>query len=40
MDDDLPYYVRVLGKPWLVLPYSMEVNDARFWRGGLPGFGL
>jgi len=35
MDDDLPYYVRLLGKPRLVLPYSMEVNDARFWRGGL-----
>ena len=23
------------GKPWLVVPYSIEVNDARFWRGGL-----
>src|SRR5215472_5464633 len=35
MNDDLPYYVRVLGKPWMVVPYSFEVNDARFWRGGL-----
>ena len=35
MNDDLPYYVRVVGKPWLVIPYSFEVNDARFWRGGL-----
>lgn len=35
MNDDLPYYVQVQGKPWLVLPYSMETNDARFWRGGL-----
>ena len=35
MNDDLPYYVRVQDKPWLVLPYSFEVNDARFWRGGL-----
>ena len=35
MNDDLPYYVQVEGKPWLVLPYSMETNDARFWRGGL-----
>ena len=34
-NDDLPYYVRVNGKPWLVLPYSFETNDARFWRGGL-----
>jgi peptidoglycan/xylan/chitin deacetylase (PgdA/CDA1 family) len=35
MNDDLPYYVNVQGKPWLVVPYSMETNDARFWRGGL-----
>jgi peptidoglycan/xylan/chitin deacetylase (PgdA/CDA1 family) len=35
MNDDLPYYLGVLGKPWLVIPYSFEVNDARFWRGGL-----
>ncbi len=35
MNDDLPHYVTVHEKPWLVLPYSMETNDARFWRGGL-----
>jgi allantoinase len=35
VSDDLPYYTTVHGKPWLVLPYSVEVNDARFWRGGL-----
>ena len=34
-NDDLPYYVPVNNKPWLVVPYSMETNDARFWRGGL-----
>ena len=34
-NDDLPYFVPVNDKPWLVLPYSMETNDARFWRGGL-----
>ena len=22
-------------KPWLVIPYSLEVNDTRFWRGGM-----
>lgn len=38
-NDDLPYYVRVRGKPWLVIPYSMELNDARFWRGGLVSIG-
>ena len=35
MNDDLPYYTTVNGDPWLVVPYSMETNDARFWRGGL-----
>ena len=35
LNDDLPYYVSVNDKPWLVVPYSMETNDARFWRGGL-----
>ena len=40
MNDDLPYYTTVSGaddgdRPWLVVPYSMETNDARFWRGGL-----
>ncbi len=35
MNDDLPYYTQVHEKPWLVVPYSMETNDARFWRGGL-----
>lgn len=35
LNDDLPYFVPVNGKPWLVVPYSMETNDARFWRGGL-----
>ena len=34
-NDDLPYFVPVNNRPWLVLPYSMETNDARFWRGGL-----
>ena len=35
MNDDLPYFVRVNEVPWLVVPYSFETNDARFWRGGL-----
>jgi peptidoglycan/xylan/chitin deacetylase (PgdA/CDA1 family) len=34
-NDDLPYYVEVQGKKWLVIPYSLEVNDTRFWRGGM-----
>ena len=39
LNDDLPYYVSVKGRPWLVVPYTFEVNDARFWRGGLVGVG-
>lgn len=34
-NDDLPYYTNVNEKPWLVIPYSLEVNDTRFWRGGM-----
>lgn len=44
MNDDLPYYAPVPDadgqeQPWLVVPYSMETNDARFWRGGLVSVG-
>jgi len=28
--DELPYWVEVLGKPHLVIPYSYETNDNRF----------
>ena len=34
-NDDLPYYTNVNGKRWLVIPYSLEVNDTKFWRGGM-----
>ncbi len=33
--DDLPYYTDVGGKRWLIVPYSLEVNDTKFWRGGM-----
>ena len=33
--DDLPFYTSVDGKPWLVVPYSLEVNDVKYWRGGM-----
>jgi len=29
--DDLPYWTQVSGKPWLVVPYSLEANDIKFW---------
>ena len=28
--DDLPYFVNVQGRKWLVLPYSQETNDVKF----------
>ena len=34
-NDDLPYYAKVGDKPWLIVPYSLEVNDYKFWRGDL-----
>ena len=33
--DDLPYYAKVGDRDWLVVPYSLEVNDTKFWRGGM-----
>ncbi len=29
-NDDLPYYVRVAGRPHLVLPYAFDTNDMQF----------
>jgi allantoinase len=34
-NDDLPYYRETEGRKWLVVPYSLESNDTRFWRGGM-----
>ncbi len=33
-NDDLPYEVEVAGRPFLVVPYSMDTNDMKFWVGG------
>lgn len=32
-NDELPYWVTVSGKPHLVVPYTLAVNDAKFGRG-------
>ncbi len=32
-NDDLPYFEQIGGKPFLVVPYSMDQNDIRYWRG-------
>ena len=31
-NDDLPYFEQVGGKPFLVVPYSLDQNDIRFWK--------
>jgi len=33
INDDLPYYTEVKGKPWLVVPYAFDSNDGKYWRG-------
>ncbi len=33
-NDELPYWVKVAGKPHLVVPYTLSNNDAKFARGG------
>jgi len=33
--DDLPYWVHTASGPWLVVPYALDTNDIRFWRGSL-----
>ena len=35
-NDDVPYFVEVLGKKHLVVPYTPDVNDFCFWNS--PGF--
>jgi len=35
-NDDTPYYTTVSQKPWLVLPYSLDANDIKYWMS--PGF--
>lgn len=33
VNDDLPYVTDVRGRPFLIVPYSLDVNDVRFWKG-------
>jgi peptidoglycan/xylan/chitin deacetylase (PgdA/CDA1 family) len=34
INDDLPYYASQRGKPWLVVPYTFDCNDGKYWRNG------
>jgi peptidoglycan/xylan/chitin deacetylase (PgdA/CDA1 family) len=38
-NDDVPYYVRVADRPHLVVPYSPDTNDFRFWQQSGPATG-
>jgi peptidoglycan/xylan/chitin deacetylase (PgdA/CDA1 family) len=33
VNDEIPYFTPVAGRPFLVVPYSLEVNDIRYWKG-------
>jgi allantoinase len=35
LNDDVPYFQEVDGRPLLIVPYAIDVNDVRFWKGGL-----
>ncbi len=35
--DDIPYYVTVADRQFLVVPYTIEVNDMKFWTTGAFG---
>ncbi len=37
--DDIPYFIEVAGKNFLTIPYSLDVNDEKYWAHlMLPGF--
>ena len=31
----MPYFETVAGRPFLIVPYSIDINDFRFWRTGM-----
>lgn len=36
ISDDLPHFVSVDGRPMLIVPYTLDNNDYRFWPGAAP----
>jgi allantoinase len=32
-NDEIPFFQRVGGRPFMVVPYTLDVNDVRFWKG-------
>lgn len=35
IDDDLPHFAPVCGRPFLIVPYGLDTNDSRFMKGNL-----
>ena len=33
VNDEVPYFQEVQSKPFLIVPYTLDVNDIRFWKG-------
>jgi peptidoglycan/xylan/chitin deacetylase (PgdA/CDA1 family) len=33
VNDDVPYFQEVAGRPFLIVPYSLDVNDTKFFKG-------
>src|SRR5581483_6792989 len=34
-NDEAPYFQEVAGRPFLIVPYTLDVNDIRFWKTGM-----
>ena len=35
LNDEIPYFQQVAGRPFLIVPYTLDVNDIRFWKTGM-----
>ena len=35
VNDDIPYFQDLQDRPFLIVPYTIDCNDGRFWRGTL-----
>jgi len=33
VNDEIPYFQEVQSRPFLIVPYTLDVNDIRFWKG-------
>jgi allantoinase len=33
-NDEIPYFQTVKGRPFLIVPYTLDINDIRFWKAG------